>query len=183
MIEEKCKLSKKNVKKIDMLINDGTKISFENSEQIDLGVSNHDEGARFAHIILAGEKNVDIDLHNALITVKHLVTPFILDECENITLQNFSIRFLRHYYVQTKIISIEKNIVECEPLDIEMLSVENGILRVNYGDETLVYDDLFFVQEFENPFKVAKDANIAIYAGNEKRYFELKNQKLFFSYR
>lgn len=180
MIEEKCKLSKKTSKKIDMLMNDGAKISFENSEQIDLGVSNHDGGARFAHIILAGEKNVDIDLHNALITVKHLVTPFILDECENITLQNFSIRFLRHYYVQTKIISIEKNIVECEPLDIEMLSVENGILRVNYGDETLVYDDLFFVQEFENPFKVAKDANIAIYAGNEKKYFELKNQKLFF---
>lgn len=56
MIEEKCKLSKKTSKKIDMLMNDGAKISFENSEQIDLGVSNHDGGARFAHIILAGKK-------------------------------------------------------------------------------------------------------------------------------
>lgn len=180
MFEEKCNLSKKTVKKIDLLKNAGAVITYENSEQIDLDVSNHDTGVRFAHLILTGQNNADIDFHNALITVKHRVTPIILDGCANITLKNFSIKFLRHYYVQAKIISIKKNFVECEPLDIDMLSVENGILKVNYGDETLVYDDLFFVQEFEDPFRVAKDANIEVYNGKEKRIFELNNKKLLF---
>ena len=169
-----------NVKKIDEIKTGRTEISLKDSERIDLAVSNHDEGERYSFLYLVGEKNVTIDFCNAELVMKHRVTPIVLDGCKNVVIKNLSIKYARRYYVQTEIVSFDQGVVACKPLDAELLSVENGILTVNYGDETLSYDDLFFVQEFERDFKVAKDADILAYSSKNKRYFELKGGILYF---
>ena len=101
---------------------------------------------------LNGLKNVTLDFNRATLTLHGRIQPFILDNCENVTIKNVIIEYERAVFTEFEIIGRAEKALTLKPLENFPCKVENGYLipycnewenrRLNYGD--------MFMQSFDN---------------------------------
>ncbi len=75
-------------------------------------VSNNDWGEKSIAFDLAGRRDIVIDGAGAELLFHGHVTPFVLDHCENITLQNFSIDYRNPFFFQARITDAGEDFTE-----------------------------------------------------------------------
>lgn len=154
-------------------LNNGAKLSLpkgnytvlptDTSEEF-IYVSNNDASLKKIFINLKNLKDVSIDFCGSTLEFKGRITPFYIDNCQNVSIKNVNVKFSRHYYFQAKIKKIDGKKMFIEPTGGDDFSVENGRIILNYGDEVLDYGNkTVFIQEFETePIRVAKKSGIRI---------------------
>lgn len=156
------------------------KVSYKDTHKKDIAVSNHDIGIREVFTDIYKLKNIYIDFNGSVFNIDGRITPFVLKDCENITLKNFSINYTHRFYLQTEILGYNKNSVILKPSGNEEIVIEDNVLKIVYNNEKLTFNGVFYAQEFENDFKVAKKTSIKIFNSDNVGFVE-KDGLLYFS--
>ncbi len=143
---------------------DTYKINLQDNTGDFMYVSNNDANEKQAFCHLKGLKKVTLDFNGSTLLFCGRTVPFIIDNCQNVTLKNVNIKYLSHLYFQAKIMGEEDGRYILKPLDGVDYSVKDGGLVLNFkGGELSYFDKTVFIQEFEeNPTRVAFRSPIQI---------------------
>ena len=74
-----------------------------------LNIANNDDGMKRIVFDLAGMQDFEIDGGGARFVCHDHMVPFSVEECDNITLRNFSIDWDRPFYLQGEVLSVDKS--------------------------------------------------------------------------
>ena len=77
---------------------------------------------------LRGLKNVVLDFGGATLKLHGRIQPFIIDECENVTIKNVTVEYDRAFYSEFDVISNENGELRLAPRKNFPCRVENGSL-------------------------------------------------------
>ena len=109
-------------------------IGVENTKEKFLYLSNNDGGVKRIVFLMENLKNVVLDFSGSVLTFQGRITPFIVRNCENITLKNVTVHYDRPFFTCGKIVAHEADFAE---LSIDKKTVpcrvENGAL-IAYGE-------------------------------------------------
>ncbi|PTT00758.1 hypothetical protein DBR11_09035 [Pedobacter sp. HMWF019] len=72
-------------------------------------MSNNDEGLKRFVFDLSGMENLEIDGQGSKFILTGFLSPFLLENCRNISLRNFSIDYVRTFHSEAKILSVDKS--------------------------------------------------------------------------
>lgn len=113
---------------------------------------------------LNGLKNVTLDFNGATLTFHGRLQPFVVDNCENITIKNVVIEYERAVFTEFEIIGRDEESLTLKPLENFPCRVENGYLipycnewenrRLNYGD--------MFMQSFDNETRQGRGITVIV---------------------
>lgn len=113
---------------------------------------------------LNGLKNVTLDFNGATITLHGRLQPFVVDNCENVTIRNVNVEYERAVYTELEIIEREAGSLTLKKLEKFPCKVENGYLipycnewenrRLNYGD--------MFMQSFDNESREGRGITVIV---------------------
>lgn len=98
-----------------------------------LQVSNHESGLRRIGFPLRGVSRFEIDGQGARLVCHGQMVPFLIEDCESLTLRRLSIDFARPFFLQGTVITVDE---ARQSFDIEVLSESNARLdrgRLVYG--------------------------------------------------
>ncbi|MEO5593233.1 MAG: hypothetical protein ABIR15_23185, partial [Chitinophagaceae bacterium] len=90
--------------------------------------SNNDESLKRIIFSLSGFNNFEIDGQGASFIFHGYVSPFIIENSNNITLKNFSIDWERTFHSEGKIISVDKDGMDLSFSDKFPYKIENAVL-------------------------------------------------------
>ncbi len=133
-------------------------------------ISNNDFGVKPIVFPLIGKKNVTIDGEGAKLIFHGKVMPFVIDNCENITVKNLTVEYSEPMYFHGKILDAGDDYVEME-YDESMFHCD--ILEDSfrfYGDGWENITNKVLVNEFDGDFKgpVPVTDTYFAYLGKEK---------------
>lgn len=113
---------------------------------------------------LNGLKNVVLDFKGATITLHGRLQPFVIDNCENITIKNVVVEYERAFFTELEILDRTAESLVLKPLEKFPCRVENGCLipycnewenrRLNYGD--------MFMQSFDNETRQGRGITVIV---------------------
>ena len=113
---------------------------------------------------LHGLKNVTLDFNGATITLHGRLQPFVVDNCENVTIKNVNVEYERAVYTELEIIDRTEDSLILKTLEKFPCKVENGYLipycnewenrRLNYGD--------MFMQSFDNETREGRGITVIV---------------------
>lgn len=99
--------------------------------------SNNDGGERNVVFYLKEKKDVTLDGNGARLIFDGKISPFVLEDCENVTLKNFTIDFLKPPCIQAVVAAVNEDYIELL-IDKERFGYEiegeNVVWHVNGGD-------------------------------------------------
>lgn len=156
----------------DVLCLGGRELHFypEDGYQKEYWISNNDAGVKTIAFPIIGKKNITIDGQGAKLIFHGKVLPFVIDDCENITIQNLSIDYADPMYFAAKVIDSGENFVEMEyDESIFRCDIQDHKLRF-WGDHWETITDTMLVNEFESAFKgpMHNTPTYMAYFGKEK---------------
>ncbi len=144
-----------NLQDGDALYLGGGQLHFypENGLQKEYWISNNDGGMKNIAFPLIGKKNITIDGQGAKLIFHGKILPFVIDQCENITIKNLSVDYAEPAYFAAKIIDSGEDFVEME-YDSAMYhcDVLDKALRF-YGENWENITDAVLVNEFDGAYK------------------------------
>ena len=76
--------------------------------------SNNDGGKQKVVFHIKDKKDVTLDGNGARFVFDGKLTPFAIEDCENITLRNFTIDFLKPLCVQAKVLNSNEQYIDLE---------------------------------------------------------------------
>ena len=125
----------------------------ENGFMKEYWITNNDGGMKRIAFPIIGKKNVTIDGQGAKLIFHGKMLPFVVDQCENITIKNLSVDYAEPMYFAAKITDSAEDFVEME-FDPEMYhcDVLDGALRF-YGENWENIVDTVLVNEFDDVTK------------------------------
>ncbi len=91
-------------------------------------ISNNDEGLKHIAFLLSGFNGLTIDGGGSEFLFHGYVNPFIIDQCQNIVLENFSIDFKRPFHSEGVIIAYDDDGIEVEIREGFPFKVHRGTL-------------------------------------------------------
>lgn len=112
-------------------------------------VTNHDNGYKYFAFPLEGLRNVEIDGQGSAFVFHGVMTPFLVEHSEHITLKNFSIDWEEPFYIQGTVVASdpENSTVDLRLTDFSEVAMEGDRLTLtNNGQvlhflgETMVFD-------------------------------------------
>ena len=118
-----------------------------------LSLTYHNRGCLDTAFYLRGLKNVVLDFGGATLLLHGRLQPFIVDECENVTIRNVTVAYDRAFYSEFDVISNEPGALRLRPRENFPCRVENGYLipyAETWENRTLHIGDMFvqgFVRE------------------------------------
>lgn len=125
----------------------------ENGYQKEYWISNNDGGIKSIAFPLIGKKNITIDGQGAKLIFHGKVLPFVIDQCENITIKNLSVDYAEPAYFAAKIIDSGEDFVEMEyDSAVYHCDVQDKALRF-YGENWENITDVVLVNEFDDAYK------------------------------
>ena len=77
-------------------------------------ISNNDSGEKAIEFPLIGRKNLTVDGDGCRMIFRGKMSPFVVDNCEGITLKNFTIDYAEPMYFEAKIIDSADDFIEME---------------------------------------------------------------------
>lgn len=77
----------------------------ENGTEIYRAISNHDNGLKRIVFPFFGHKNITVDGGGSLFLFHGIISPFVLDQTENITLKNFTINWARPVHDEMRVVA------------------------------------------------------------------------------
>ena len=100
----------------DVLYLGGRELHFypKGGYQKEYWISNNDAGVKTIAFPIIGKKNITIDGQGAKLVFHGKILPFVMDDCENITIKNLSIDYAEPMCFAAKIIDSGKDFVEME---------------------------------------------------------------------
>ena len=104
---------------------------FDTSRTYDRGfLSVHDNNRGYLDVAfnLCGLRNVTLDFNGATLFLRGRIQPFIIDDCENITIRNVTVEYDRSFFTEFDIISNENGELRMSPKAKFPYRVENGYL-------------------------------------------------------
>jgi hypothetical protein len=144
-----------NLQDGDALYLGGGQLHFypENGLQKEYWISNNDGGMKNIAFPLIGKKNITIDGQGAKLIFHGKILPFVIDQCENITIKNLSVDYAEPAYFAARIIDSGEDFVEME-YDSAMYhcDVQDHALRF-YGENWENITDAVLVNEFDGAYK------------------------------
>lgn len=112
-------------------------------------VTNHDNGYKYFAFPLEGMRDVEIDGQGSAFVFHGVMTPFLVEHSENVTLKNFSIDWEEPFYIQGTVVvsDPENSTVDLRLTDFSAVAMEGDRLTLtNNGQvlhflgETMVFD-------------------------------------------
>lgn len=97
-----------------------------------LSFSERNHGCLRTAFYLCGLKNVTLDFGGAILTLHGRIQPFVIDECENVTIKNVTVEYERSFHTEFEIIDRRGEELYLRPLEKFPCRVENGYL-IPYG--------------------------------------------------
>lgn len=132
------------------------------------------EGGLDTAFFLRGLKNVTLDFGGAKITLHGKIQPFLIDECENITIKNLVIEYERSFFTEFDIVSHISNELRVKVKDRFPCRVDNGYF-IPYCKDWEITDmhcnGCHFIQAFDSETKAGRGMKV-IYLGEEVRLLE-----------
>jgi len=123
---------------------------------------------------LHGLKNVTLDFGGAVITLHGKIQPFMIDECENITIKNAVIEYERSFHTEFDIVERNETELHLKVKDRFPCRVENGYF-IPYCNDWEIRDlhesGCHFIQAFDSETKAGKGMKV-IYLGEEVKLLE-----------
>lgn len=129
------------------------------------------EGAQFldAAFILKDLKNVTLDFGGATLTLRGRIQPFIIDNCENITIKNVTVEYERSLFTELEVVNNTGKELVLRMKDKFPYKVEDGYF-IPYGklyeDRDLYKKGCMFIQAFDRITGEGKGLDV-IYLGEE----------------
>ena len=118
---------------------------------------------------LCGLKNVTLDFDGAVITLHGKIQPFIIDNCENITIKNLTVQYERALFTELEVIKNNGFELHTKVLDDFPCRVENGYLIPyckDWESRNLHTKGCMFIQAFDKVTRAGKGLKV-IYLGEE----------------
>ncbi len=113
---------------------------------------------------LNGLKNVVLDFNGATLTLHGRLQPFVIDNCENITVKNVTVEYERTVFTEFEILDRTEDSLTLKPSEKFPCRIENGCLipycnewentRLNYGD--------MFMQSFDNGTRQGRGITVIV---------------------
>ncbi len=85
-------------------------------------------GTRYTALYLKGKKNITVDGNGATILVHGVMTPIILDACENVTLKNFTVDYARPTMSEMTVVSEDQGVYTVSVNPESLYEIREGIL-------------------------------------------------------
>lgn len=129
------------------------------------------EGAEYLDtaFLLRGLKDVTLDFGGAVITLRGRIQPFIIDECENVTVKNVVIEYERSLFTELDVVKNTGDELYLRKRDKFPCKEENGYF-IPYGadfeDRELYKKGCMFIQGFSRESGEGKGLDV-IYLGEE----------------
>lgn len=118
---------------------------------------------------LNGLKNITLDFDDAVITLHGKIQPFIIDNCENVTIKNVKIEYERSFYTELDVLARTEEGLCAKPKEKFPCLIENGYF-IPYAKEwenrNLHCDGCMFLQAFDSETGDGKGLMV-IYLGEE----------------
>lgn len=131
--------------------------------------SNNDASCKHIWCHLKDKKDIVIDGGGALLMFHDRITPFLLDNCENVCLRNFTIDYDRPFFTQGTVLYADETCVELKIHREYPWRVEGKNLIMEAGEwENDLHDGIMLFQEFDpRTGSLAYDAPVLIYRVGE----------------
>lgn len=114
-------------------------------------------------------KNITLDFDDAIITLHGKIQPFIIDNCENVTIKNIKIEYERAFYTELDVVSRTEEGLCAKAKEKFPCRIENGYF-IPYAKEwenrNLHCDGCMFLQAFDSQTGDGKGLMV-IYLGEE----------------
>ena len=133
------------------------------TDRIYLSLTAHHHGCLDTAFYLRGLKNVVLDFGGAILLLHGRLQPFIVDECENVTIRNVTVAYDRAFYSEFDVISNEPGALRMRPRENFPCRVENGYLipyAKTWENRTLHIGDMF-VQGFDRETRESDGFTVA----------------------
>lgn len=154
-------------------ISSNNKIDFEKKDyfvNIDallkktLYISNNDVSEKSILFYMEDKKNIELDFHDSSITFNGRITPFVINNCENVTIKNLTVDYDRPFFSQGEIVQSTQDFFvlkfnPCFPYRVQnselIFTADNWEENINKG--------FYLFQEYDT-FKqsVAYNAGVAL---------------------
>lgn len=138
------------------------------TDRVYLSLVAHHHGQLDTAFFLKNLKNVVLDFGGATLLLHGRIQPFIIDECENITIRNVTVAYDRAFYSEFDVISNENGELNLSPCENFPCRVENGYLipyAETWENRELHIGDMF-VQAFDR--ETRENAGYTVAAIGEK---------------
>ena len=80
------------------------------------------------------KKNIVLDFNGAVLRLHGRIQPFIIDECENVTIKNVTVEYARSPFTELRIEDVSNGYMRLKTLQNFPCRVENGLL-IPYGED------------------------------------------------
>ncbi|MBQ3078907.1 MAG: right-handed parallel beta-helix repeat-containing protein [Clostridia bacterium] len=116
--------------------------------------SNNDASEKNIYAHVKNIHDAEIDFSGANLAFHGRITPFILDECENVTIKNLTIDYARTFYTQGKVVFSDRASVVLDISSAYPYRLEDGNLIME-GEhwENDLHDGIMLFQEFDRETK------------------------------
>ena len=107
---------------------------------------------------LKGLKNVILDFNGAVLRLHGALQPFILENCENVTIRNVVIEYARSFHSEFEIVEKKDRILKLKQKEEFPCRVENGYL-IPYSEDYEwhnLHNDCHFLQVFDSTTREGK---------------------------
>ncbi len=104
-----------------------------------------------AAFVLRNVRNVILDFGGAVLRLNGMILPFLIENCDNITVRNVTVEYTRSPYTEFRVLRQEGDRLYLKPLERFPVRVENGYL-IPYGETweaRRLHTDNMFIQAFD----------------------------------
>ncbi len=122
-----------------------------------------------AAFILRGLKNVTLDFGGAVVTLRGRIQPFIIENCENITIKNVTVEYERSLFTELEVVENTGERLILKMKEKFPFYVEDGYFipcGKDYEDRNLYKKGCMFIQAFDRSSGEGKGLDV-IYLGEE----------------
>lgn len=133
-------------------------------DSIYLSVCDVNSGYLDTAFLMRGLKNVTLDFGGNMLTLHGRIQPFMIDECENITIKNVAVQYDRSFYSEFDVISNVNGELRMKKKANFPCRVENGYLipyAETWENRELNYGDMF-IQVFDTASREGAGLTVAV---------------------
>ncbi len=133
-------------------------------------ISNNDYGKKSIAFPLIGKKNVTIDGEGASLIFHGKVLPFVMEDCDGVTVKNLTVDYAEPMYFEGKIVDAGEDFVELEYDDSQFHLDLLGRKYRFYGENWENVTEKVLVNEFDPDFRgpVPMTATYFAYTGTQR---------------